>query len=115
LHIEQSLQCIDIERGPCNPVVPHLESAEPLRRERLVDCAYFSLHRWQTHRPFAIGGDGKCRVLTGVNGWTRLQHAGQGYSLKRGDVVLLPAELGPCECIPEGEATFFECGVPKSA
>lgn len=108
LHIAESLACTNFDFGPCDPVRPVIESAT---RERLVDCRYFRLWRHRSHAPFSVGATGECRIAIGVNGGATLAWAGKQYRLATGDVLLLPAAVGECKVIPEGNATILECGL----
>jgi len=108
LHIEQSLTCTDVERGPCDPVHPLPIAGES--REQLVSCRYFTLDRHHGNRPTAVGALGQCRVAVMVEGTATLEHAGKQYPMKPGDAILLPAAIGPARCVPNGPATILECG-----
>jgi mannose-6-phosphate isomerase len=115
LHVEQSLRCIDFERGPCAPVAPTMESSEPVVCERLASCDYFTLRRFRGSKPFAVGAAGECRIIAGISGTTQLLHNFIRYPLRAGDVLLLPAETGACQCFPMGKVTLLECGLPEPA
>lgn len=112
LHIEESLACIDFNAPACGPAEVVLEQEQPARRERLARCEHFDLLRWGGEQPFIAGAAGRCRILVGVKGKVAVQHAGRTYPLGRGQVMLLPAEVGACECRPTGEAVVLECGWP---
>ena len=49
----------------------------------------------------------------GVRGSAQVRNGERNYPVKQGDVLLLPAEVGACQCIPDGDATVLECGVPE--
>jgi mannose-6-phosphate isomerase len=114
LHVEESLTCTDFAAGPCDPLRPEFEATAPVRRERLVSCEYFRLWRHQGERPFAAGAGGECRVVVGLEGWTDLEHDGIVYPVEPGSVLLLPAEVGACQCRPRGAVTVLECGLGAS-
>jgi mannose-6-phosphate isomerase len=107
LHVEEGLACADFTTGPCHPVTAHIEYHEPARRERLVGCEYFSLHRMMGAERFTVGARGQCRVVVCVAGTGTLA----GEQLGVGDAVLLPAEVGAAELVPHGNITVLECGV----
>ena len=108
LHIEESLLCANVERGPCDPVAP---LAIAPNRESLVKCRYFTLDRVHDSVPFPVGIPGACRVVVVIEGKVVVHHADDAVPLGTGDVVLLPAALGSCKCVPDGQATILECGV----
>jgi mannose-6-phosphate isomerase len=114
LHLEKALASADFSAGPCRPESVTDEAHGRVRRAPLVDqCAYFSLGRWEANRPFRAGAAGRCRVLVGTGGRATIRHAGAEYLIGVGDVWLLPAEVGTCECVPHGEVTILECGLPE--
>jgi mannose-6-phosphate isomerase len=115
LHIEQALACTDFGSALNGPVKPVVEDTSPVLRERLVRCAHFLLWRVQGSQPFVSGAAASCRILIGVEGQAELEHRGETYPLKRGDVMLLPAEVGPCPCRPVGEVVLLEVAVPGGA
>jgi mannose-6-phosphate isomerase len=114
LHVEQSLRCIDFERGPCAPVPVTVESSEPVICEKLVSCTYFTLRRFRGSKPFVVGAAGQCRIVVGIGGTTQILHDFVRYPLRAGDVLLLPAETGVCQCFPMGDVTLLECGFPEA-
>lgn len=107
LHIEDGLACSDFAAGPCHPVAAEVEADGPGRRERLVRCEHFTLHRVTAEVPTAVGEPGRCRVVVCVGGAGTLA----GEPVRVGDVVLLPAEVGAAELVPHGSITVLECGV----
>ena len=112
LHVEKGLACSTFHRGPCDAVKPVAEELTHGRRESLVACPYFTLTRHTATRRFNVGAAGECRVLACVAGWGELEAEEGRYGISTGDVVLLPAELGECECLPAGEIALLECGIP---
>jgi mannose-6-phosphate isomerase len=113
LHVEKALASVDFSAGPCRPETLTDEGHGRVRRAPLVECPYFTLGRWEANRPFRAGTVGRCRVLVGTGGRATIRHAGAEYLIGVGDVWLLPAEVGTCECVPHGEVTILECGLPE--
>jgi mannose-6-phosphate isomerase len=112
LHIEEGLACTDFGRGRCAPVRPRLEVQEGIHHEHLVSCRHFTLMRRRSRVPFRVGAKGECRMVVCIEGQGELESRGQRYPLACGDVMLLPAQVGECSCIPEREIAVLECGVP---
>ena len=110
LHIESAVHCTNVESGPCHAVKP--ERLAGTERERLVTCRYFTLERVRSDKRFSVGVPGQCRLVVCLDGRANISHKGKSYPLRLGDVLLLPAAIGPGECIPEGLATVLECGIP---
>lgn len=113
LHIDDGLACADFARGRCQPILPIPSRMPGGRRERLVACRYFSLERHVGREPFAVGLPGQCRVVVCSSGSGALAWRGDRYPLARGDVILIPAEVGACQCEPDGEIELLECGLQK--
>src|SRR5579864_1484598 len=108
LHVAESLECIDFECGPLYPVLPIQQSAS---REQLFSCSYFRLWRIRSQWRFRVGADGECRIVVVLDGEAELQYRGQSFPLQRGSLLLLPAEVGACECKPVGDAVILEAGL----
>jgi mannose-6-phosphate isomerase len=112
LHVDDALECADFDRGPCPPVRPRVEQRGGARREGLVSCGYFTLERHSGAAPLRVGAAGQCRAVVCVSGRGDLESGGKRYRFAAGDVMLLPAEVGECVCVPDGETTLLECGLP---
>jgi mannose-6-phosphate isomerase len=113
LHLEKGLACVDYGIGPCRPARPTEEARGRPRLAPLAECEYFTLGRWESHRPFTTGVAGECRVLTGLGGRATIRHGTGEYPLELGDVWLVPASAGPVEIVPHGPVTILECGIPS--
>jgi mannose-6-phosphate isomerase len=112
LHIDKGLTCVDESMGPCFPIVLTEDGRNLVQKKSMVDCDYFSLSRWETSLPFVAGARGECRVLVGISGRVVIRHDYREYTISPGDVWLLPAETGPCECQPLEPSIILECGIP---
>ena len=113
LHIEEGLACVDFASGQCHPVQPNAVHREGVHEESLVDCRYFSLQRLTSRVTFRVGEPGHCRALVCIGGSGQLDVDAKRYPISKGDVFLLPADLGRCVCVPDGEMVVLECGVPS--
>ncbi len=103
LHIDDGLACSDFAAGPCHPVKAQRVGA----RDALVACPYFTLHHHRGDTPMTVGAAGECRVVVAILGRGTL--AGEPFEI--GDVVLLPASLGPVPVVPDGPLRFLEIGL----
>jgi mannose-6-phosphate isomerase len=103
LHIEQSLSCIDFERGPVSPVTPQKLAADGLT-EKLVECEYFAMHRHQITQPFSLPVDDRFHVLMMLAGSADLTSAGSTYPMPLGQTVLIPAACADVKITPRGES-----------
>jgi mannose-6-phosphate isomerase len=115
LQVDQALDCTDFAQVALQPVVPVVEIAAPVRRERLFDCEHFSLWRHQGELPFSAGAAGVPRILVCIGGSGQLEHGGASYAIARGDVLLLPAAVGACVLRPRGPVIVLEVGLPESS
>ena len=113
LQVEQAMACIDFGQIAIGPVVPVVEEASTARRERLFHCEHFSVWRHTGGSPFAVGATGLPRVLVCVVGEGDLEHRGADYPIRRGDVVLLPADVGACRFRPANAVTMLEVALPE--
>jgi len=114
LHIADGLAVANFASGPCRPVEPSIIEEPGLRRERLVDCRYFTLDRISGNQRFAVGAPGQCRMVLVLeaSGPCALEWNENAESLGIGDVLLIPAEVGQCIIAPTTTTTVLECGLP---
>ncbi len=113
LHIREAMESIDFHRGPVNPVTPIVEEFEAAgTREHLARSRYFALDRLRIRRPTTVGSRDRFTILMGLEGSADLTHEGSPRRLGFGQTLLLPAAVGVCEIIPEGDAVILTCVVP---
>ncbi len=113
LQVDQAMACIDFTQGIIGPVAPVAEATKSVLRERLFDCAYFGLRRVTGASPFTVGAAGEPRVLVCIAGDGQVEHDGAGYPIGKGDVLLLPAVVGACECRPDAAMIVLEISLPE--
>src|SRR5580698_4132938 len=113
LHVDQALACIDFSQGAIGTTTPVAESALPVRRERLFDCEHFRLWRLRGETPFTVGAAGAPRVLVCIDGAGQLKHGADMHAVRKGDVLLLPAVVGPCAFRPRGAVKLLEIAMPE--
>jgi mannose-6-phosphate isomerase len=113
LQVEQAIACLDSEQGAIGPVTPVVEQDAPARRERLFDCEHFSVWRHTGKAPFTVGAAGTPRVPLCIVGEGTLEQGGTSYPIDRGDVVLLPAEVGACCLRPSNVVCVLEVALPE--
>lgn len=93
LHIEQSLDTIDYEKGPVQPQEPQPTSDSDI--ERLVTCDKFVLDRWEFSDRKSIGDDKRFHIVAVLEGKVRSTHAQLDQALGKGSTFLIPAACGP--------------------
>jgi mannose-6-phosphate isomerase len=52
-------------------------------------------------------------VLVCIEGAEQVEHAGATHSVQKGDVLLLPASVGPCAFRPSGAVNLLEIAIPE--
>jgi len=114
LQVDQAMACIDFTQGAIGPVVPMVDEAKPVLRERVVDCEFFEVWRFGAESPFGVGAERTPRVVVCLGGDGQVEHDGEKYVLGRGDVLLLPAVVGACLCRPHGVITLLEISIPEA-
>jgi mannose-6-phosphate isomerase len=110
LHIEQSLDTIDYERGPIGPLTP--QPTERPQVERLVACDKFVLDRWQLDGPQPCGGDERFHILAGLDGAATVECDGRRLGLGRGSTLLLPASCPAVTIAPQPTAVLLDMYLP---
>ena len=114
LHRNEALESINFSAGPVEPWSPQVDRVPGGTRERLARCPYFALERLRLTRPMTVGQSDRFTILLGLGGTAEVQSRSATTSLKLGQTVLLPAVLGPCTIVPQGqeEAVILTCVVP---
>jgi len=115
LQTDQAIACIDFEQGAIVPESPAVEATAPALRETLIRSAHFRVTRIVAEVPFVVGEAAAPRVLVCLAGNGQLEHAGGQYPFRKGDVLLLAAEVGACACRPHGAASVLELSLPEAA
>lgn len=111
LHIEQSLNAIDYQIGPVNPVRPPVHDEAGLQHEALVSCDKFVLERWQLREPKKIGGDDRCYLICVLQGEVAIAGDAMQTPLHTGETVLLPASASSV-LSPSSNATVLVAWLP---
>jgi mannose-6-phosphate isomerase len=109
LHVEAALDAIDYSYGPVAAQQP--QSTGP-GIERLVACDKFVLDRRTVSAADCIGGDDRCHILAVVEGAVDIKGDPAGQPLKRGGVVLVPAELGQVDLKSHGNSVVLDAYLP---
>jgi len=112
LQVDKAFACIDFEGKTSGLVMPVIETFTPVVRERLFDCDQF--HLWRLHgvAPFPVGASGVPRILVCIHGSGYVEYNTIRYVIGKGEVWLLPAEVGACVFMPGEEMTLLEIAIP---
>jgi len=106
LHIEQSLEVTNFERGPVSPQQP--QATDQPGRERLVESDKFLLDRCTLTVPQTVGGDNQFHLLAVIEGQVLVA----GEIMPLGSTCLLPAALGVVDVVPQGQAKVLDIFLP---
>lgn len=112
LHIEQAIQSTNFEAVAVKPSEPKVVTSEPALQEEMFTCEFFKVDRLSGDQPFSVGAEGAMRVLVALEGEGSLAYGGTDYTVKSGDVYVLPAAVGAVEFTPSGKVTVAEVAVP---
>jgi mannose-6-phosphate isomerase len=104
LQVEKALAAIDFAQGP---ILPLAETGQ-----ELISDSHFHLTRWQQADAFPVGAPGEARVLVCAEGNGSVMAGQDETTMKRGDVVLLPAAVGAGQFRPDTPTTLFEISIP---
>ncbi len=114
LDIDKAIACIDFSLTDIGPVKPDAVETMQVVREELFNDEHFIVWRLNTDKQFTVGAEDLLRILVCIDGKGDIAFDGTNYGIKKGDVVLLPAELGVMDCIPQGKINLLEIAIPES-
>jgi len=113
LQIDNAIKSIDFSQGTIIPVVPVEEESGSVLREQLFNCEFFRLWRITADSVFFAGINGKLRILVCISGEGEIESGETNYIISKGNVVLMPAEIGKCSFLPRGNITLLEIALPE--
>ncbi len=116
LHLSESLQSIDFDDTRPGLAEPVVCPAGANRAELLVECEHFRVSRLQLAEPWPDTCDGSSfQVVCGIGHEPVQVVTAQGHeeSVRRGEFILLPADLGAYQLVPGGNrATVLTAKLP---
>ena len=110
LQVDQAVACTDFQQVAIGALISQ-EPAAP--RLLLCHCDHFTVWRHERDLPFTVGATDTPRVLVCITGDGELEHRGKNYPIGRGDVMLLPAEIGACSFRPRDTVRLLEVALPE--
>ncbi len=114
LQVDKALACVNYDQGPIAPIPSVIESMTPVLREKVIECEHFTVWRIRGDAPMRVGAADLPRVLVCLSGEAHLRHGGKTYPISKGDVMILPAVVGTCSCMPQGAVSLLEVALPES-
>jgi mannose-6-phosphate isomerase len=114
LQVEQALACVDYAESAAGLVLPIQETTAHVKREMLFKNNRFWLWRLRATSAFTVGAEGVPRILICIEGTGQIVHGGVMHLVRKGDVFLLPAEIGVSAFQPRGGVTLLEIAIPEA-
>jgi mannose-6-phosphate isomerase len=108
----EGLDAVDFLRGPVQP--QQVRPTEQPQIRRLVECEYFVLDRWEFDCPLSAGGDGRCHIISVLEGAVQVEGDPSNTALCRGGTIVLPAALGPVRLSPLEKAVLLDAKTTRS-
>ncbi len=107
LQIDRSLEAIDWNQGPVNPVKPvgFKVNADGVRGERLVEGHGFIMERFTVEKPFQNPYDGEFTIWMVLDGAAELANLKTGYCrpFSKGSTTVIPASVHQAVWTPEAK------------
>ncbi len=113
LQVDEALASIDYAKELAGRVLPMEEWTAHVRREMLFKDDHFWLWRLRAQSPFTVGAEGVPRIVLCIDGAGQIVHGGVTHAVGKGDVFLLPAEIGVSAFQPRGGVTLLEIAIPE--
>ena len=111
LQVQQALAAIDFEAAPVVRREPSsLDQAKGV--ERLLECDKFVLDRCGFQGQKKIGGDEKFHVVVVLHGQVIVDSDPSQLPLQKGQVCLIPAEIGPVQLVAAEPVTLLNIYLP---
>jgi len=114
LHVEQSLDVVNYDRGPVNPQLPQsnvekaIDDQDSTQCQQLVACDKFVLNRWTSSKPISLGGDNRFRIIAITEGSAQVENDPAGKPLALAETMLIPASTGSTRLTPPSNLPAFE-------
>lgn len=112
LQVKEALACIDFALTNIGPVVPVKQKDATVLREKIFDSDKFRVMRFSCGTSFSVGEENAPVVLVGINGEGSVQTQTDTYTFGKGEVMLIPASVGPCQFICNNEVTILGVALP---
>lgn len=115
LQIDRAIACIDFNITNVQPVTPVVKSGGPVKQEELFNNEHFILKCIHTVLKFDIETGNEPHILVCTQGVAQVEYEETNCSLKKGDVMLLPASVTLVTVLPQGEVTLLEAIIPPKS
>lgn len=112
IHVEESLACIDFDRGPVDPVTPKELADGSHAFEELARCDYFVIRRHKAVDRFELRTDDRFRILLVLDGRVDVTTDAGRVTLAKGTTALVPASATKIDVSPDGPVVLLEVLTP---
>ena len=112
IHVEQSIECTDFDRGPVEPVTPVALCDRSHVFEELVRCNYFVIRRHRALDSFEIPMSDQFSILMFLEGCAQVRTAAGTVTARIGSTVLIPAESKQVVVTPQDHVQVLEILCP---
>jgi mannose-6-phosphate isomerase len=113
LQVEEAIACIDFKQTNIGPVTPVKDDDFNGLREKLLDSDKFRVWRTTCKLICIVGEEGAPIILIGIDGTGEVQTKTDVYTLAKGEVMLIPASIGPCRFVSKNGAVILEVALPE--
>lgn len=113
LQVDKALACVDFDLVDIGPVTP-VKSKQIKNAEKLFDNNHFKLWRIKSESEFTVGFKDEPAILVCIDGKGTMEFKGTEYSIDKGEVMILPAIIGPLDFQPEQEITLLQIAIPDT-
>ena len=108
LQVEKALETIDFTQTELSPVQPIPDAKDT---EILFDNSHFKVWRIQTKSQQKVGFENQPTILVCLDGKGEIEFKSEKFGLKKGEVMLLPAELGKLKFNSFNECTYLQIAI----
>lgn len=112
LQVDKAIACIDFDQVDIGPVLPE-QSLELKNAEKLFDNNHFKLWRILTQTQVVVGFKDEPVILVCLDGKGSMNFHNRDYTIEKGEVMLLPAIVGPLDLYPDKEITVLQIAIPQ--
>lgn len=112
IHVGQSIECTDFNRGPVSPVTPVTLCNQSHVLEELIRCDYFIIRRHRALEHFEITVSEQFRILMFLEGRAKVGTSGGTIQARTGSTILIPAAADRVVITPQDHVQVLEIFCP---
>ena len=112
LQVDKAIACIDFDQIEIGPVSPS-KSQDVKNAKTLFDDKHFKLWRIESESEMAVGFKNKPTILVSIDGQGSMNYNHKEYTLEKGEVMLLPAQVGQLDFHPDRKITLLQIAIPQ--